>query len=78
MMLTYRSAHAKQFLGTKHEAAKIVVKLLNFEQNKGRIDNAQEMLMMIYYDSDLFKNVKLGHKSWLYGYDIESKLQLSQ
>ena len=69
-MLTYRSAHAKQFLGTKHEAAKIVVKLLNFEQNKGRIDNAQEMLTTFNDDPALLKKVITGGESWVYGYDI--------
>ena len=49
MMLTYSSAHAKQFtnvLGMKRAAAKIVPKLLYFEPNQRCMDIAQEMLTM--------------------------------
>ena len=42
MMLAYRSAHAKHFmtdvLRMKRAAAKIVPKLLNFEQTQRRLD----------------------------------------
>ena len=44
MMLAYHSAHAKQFLrilGTKRAVAKVVPKLLNFQQKQQRMDIAQ-------------------------------------
>ena len=45
MILAYRSAHAKQIftnvLGMKRASAKIVSKLLNFEQKQRRMDIAQ-------------------------------------
>ena len=49
----------------KHTAAKIVPKLLNFEQIK-------------IYIKDLLKKVIIGNESWMYGYDIETKAQSSR
>ena len=40
-------------LGLKRAAAKIVPKLLNFEQTQRRMDIAQEMLMTLNNDLDL-------------------------
>ena len=44
MMLVYRSAHAKRFFAIKRTAAKIVPKLINFEQKT--ISIAQEKLVI--------------------------------
>ena len=49
----------------KRAAAKIVPKLLNFEQKQPHMDIAQEMLI----DSDLLKKLITGDESWMYGYD---------
>ena len=65
-------------LGMKQAAAKIVLKLLNFEQKQHRMDIAQEMLTTFNDDPDLLKNVITGNESWMYGYDIENKTQSSQ
>ena len=43
----------------KHGEAKIVPKLLNFEQKQRRMDIAQEMLTMFNNDSDLLKRSQL-------------------
>ena len=53
-------------LGMKHAAAKIVPKLLNFEQKQCRMDIAQEMLTTFNYDLDLLKKVITGDESWGY------------
>ena len=44
-------------LSMKHAAAKIVPKLLNFEQKQRNMDIAQEMLTSFNDDSDLLKKV---------------------
>ena len=62
----------------KHAAVKIVPKLLNFEQNQCWMDIAQEMLTTFNDDPDLLKKVIADDESWVYGYDIETKAQLSQ
>ena len=62
----------------KRAAAKIAPKLLNFEQKQRRMDIAQDMLTTFNDEPDLLKNVTTGDESWVYGYDIETKVQLSQ
>ena len=57
----------------KPAAAKIVTKLLNFEQKQCHMDNAQEMLPTFNEDPDLLKKAITSDESWLYGYDIETK-----
>ena len=62
----------------KIEAAKIVSKLLNFEQKQCRMDIAQEMLKTFNDDPDLLKKVITGGELWVYDNDIETKAQSSQ
>ena len=62
----------------KRAAAKIVPKLLNFEQKQCRMDIALEMLTTLNDDPDLLKKVITGDESWLYGHDIKTKAQSSQ
>ena len=64
-------------LGMKLALAKIVPKLLNFKQKQRRIDIAQEMFTMFNGNTDLLKKVITHDKSWVYGYDIETKVQTS-
>ena len=44
----------------KHEAAKIVSKLLNFPQKQCRMNIAQEMLTTFNHDPDLLKKFITG------------------
>ena len=62
----------------KHATAKIVPKLLKFEKKQRRMDIAQEMLTSFNHDPDLLKKVIIGDESWVYGYDIETRVQSSQ
>ena len=55
------------------ETAKIVTKLLNFEQKEHRMDIAQQMLKK--FNGNPY--VITGDESWVYGYDIETKAQSS-
>ena len=67
MMLAYRSAPFMAVLGIKRAAAKIVPKLQNFGHRSENVD-----------DPDLLKKIITGNESWMYGYDIEIKAQISQ
>ncbi|KAA2237134.1 helix-turn-helix domain-containing protein, partial [Solihabitans fulvus] len=62
-------------LGMKRAAAKIVPKLLNYEQKQRRMDITQELLNIVNDDPYFLKNVITGDESWVYGYDIETKAQ---
>ena len=55
----------------KLAAAKIVPKWLNFQQKQCRMEIGQD-------DPDLLKKLITDDKSWLYGYDIETKAQSFQ
>ena len=57
----------------KRVAAKIIPKLLNFEQKQCRIYSAQEMLQTFNRHPDLLQKVVTGDESWVYGNDIETK-----
>ena len=57
----------------KREAAKILPKLVNFEQKQRRIDIAQEMLRTFNDDPDLLKKVITKGELWVYGYGIGIK-----
>ena len=65
-------------LGMKHAAANIITKLLNFEQKQCRIDIAHDMLTKFNGDPDLLNKVITSVESWLYDYDIETKVRSSQ
>ena len=56
----------------KHAAAKIVAKLLNFEQKQRLMEIGQEMFTMLKDDPDLVKNVITGDESWVCGDDIKT------
>ena len=58
-------------LGIKQAAAKII------EHKECGIDIANEMLTAYNDGPDLHKKVKTGTESWVYGYDIETKVQSS-
>ena len=60
-------------LGRKHATAKIVPKLLKFEQKQHCIDIALETLTMFNDDQDLSKNLITGDKLEMCGSDIETK-----
>ena len=65
-------------LSMKRATAKIVPKLLNFEQKQRRLDIAQKMLTTFNDNPDLLQKVITGDQSWVYGYDIETKDQSYQ
>ena len=64
-------------LGMKRVAAKFVPKLLNLEQKQRRMKVCQDSLNEVNVDSDLLKRIITGDETWIYGYDVETKVQLS-
>ena len=57
----------------KRAAAKIVSKLLNFEEKHRRMDIVHQMLTTFNDHPDLLKKVVTGDETWIYDYDIEIK-----
>ena len=63
--ITFGSCQAifTHVLGMKRAVAKIVPKLLNFEQEKRRMSIAQEMLTTFNDDPDLLKKIITGDEA---------------
>jgi len=56
-------------------AAKFVPRLLTEEQKQDRVTVSQELLDRSNTDENFLKNVITGDETWVYGYDVETKVQ---
>ncbi|UYV80207.1 hypothetical protein LAZ67_18002011 [Cordylochernes scorpioides] len=61
-------------LGMRRVAAKFVPKLLNCDQKQHRMNIANEMLDSVRDDPNLLQRVITGDEAWVYGNDVEPKL----
>ena len=59
-------------------AAKFVPRLLTEEQKQNRVTVSEELLDRSNNDENFLKNVITGDETWVYGYDVETKVQSSQ
>ena len=59
-------------------AAKFVPRLLTEELKQNRVTVSQELLDRSNTDENFLKNVITGDETWVYGYDVEIKVQSSQ
>ena len=65
-------------LGMDRIAAKFVPRLLTDDQKQNRVDVSQELLHRANDDDNFFKNIITGNETWVYGYDVETKVHSSQ
>ena len=59
-------------------AAKFVPRLLTEEQKQNHVTVSQELLDRSNTDENFLKNVITGDEMWVYGYDVETKVQSLQ
>jgi len=59
-------------------AAKFVPRLLTEEQKQNHVTVSQELLDRSNTDENILKNVITGDETWMFGYDVETKVQSSQ
>ena len=59
-------------------AAKFVARLLTDAQKENRVTVSQELFDRSNADENFLKNVITGDETWVYGYDVETKVQSSQ
>src|SRR5215469_11371107 len=59
-------------------AAKFVPRLLTEEQKQNRVTVSQELLDRSNTDENVLKNVITSDETWVYGYDVETKVHSSQ
>jgi DNA-binding Lrp family transcriptional regulator len=64
-------------LGMHRIAAKFVPRLLTDDQKQNRADVTKELLDRAN-DDNFLKNIITGDETWVYGYDVEMKVQSSQ
>jgi hypothetical protein len=64
-------------LGMHHIAAKFVPRLLTDDQKRNRADVSKELLDRAN-DDNFFKNNITGDETWVYGYDVKTKVQSSK
>jgi hypothetical protein len=57
-------------------AAKFVPRLLTDDQKQSRVDVSKELLDRA--NNNFLKNIITGYETWVYGYDVETKVQSSQ
>jgi len=59
-------------------SAKFVPRLLNDDQKQNRVEISQELLADANGNENFLKNIITGVETWVYGYDVETKMQSSQ
>jgi histone-lysine N-methyltransferase SETMAR len=62
----------------KRVSAKFVPRILTPEQKEQRLSISLELRDRVTSDPNFFQNLITGDKSWVYGYDPETKVQSSQ
>ena len=65
-------------LKMRRVAAKFVPHLLADAQKENRVTVRQELFDRSNTDENFLKNVITGNETWVYGYDVETKVQSSQ
>ena len=59
-------------------SARFVPRLLTDNQKESRVEISQELLANANGNEYFLKNTITGDEMWVYVYDVESKMQLSQ
>ena len=53
-------------------------RLLTDDQKESRVEISQELLANANGNENCLKNIITGDETWVYGYDVETKMQSSQ
>jgi len=59
-------------------SAKFVPHLLTDDQKENRVEISQELLANANGNENFLKNITTGDVMWVYGYDVETKMQSMQ
>jgi len=65
-------------LQMRRVSAKFVPRLLTDDQKENRVEISQELLANANSNENFLKNIITGDEMWVYGYDVETKMQPSQ
>jgi len=61
-----------------HISAKFVPRLLTDDQKENRVKISQELLANANGNENFLKNIITGDETWVYGYDVQTKMQSLQ
>ena len=59
-------------------SAKFVLRLLSDDQKENRVEISQELLASANGNESFLKNIVTGDEMWVYGCDVETKMQSLQ
>jgi len=59
-------------------SAKFVPRLLNDDQKENRVEISQQMLSNANGNENFLQNIITEDETWVYAYDVETKMQSSQ
>jgi len=78
--ISYGSCQAilTEKLNMYHIAAKFVPHVLTEDQKANCVNISQELLDHVSVDENFLKTIVTGDETWVYGYDVETKVQSSQ
>ena len=59
-------------------SAKFMLRLLTDDQKENPVEISQELLAKENGNENFLKNIITGDETWVYGYDVETKMHSSQ
>jgi len=62
----------------RHITAKFLPCLLTDDHKENRAEISQKLLANANGNENFLKNIITGDETWVYGYDVETKMQSSQ
>ena len=62
----------------RHVSAKFMLHLLTDDQKESRVEISQELLANANGNENFLQNSITEDETWVYGYDVETKMQSSQ
>jgi len=65
-------------LEMRRVSAKLVPRLLTDDQKENRVEMSDELLANANGNKTFFKNIITGDETWVYGRDVETKMESSQ
>ena len=65
-------------LQMRRASAKFMPRLLTDDQKENRVEISQELLANASGNENFLKNTITGDETWVYGYDVETKMQSPQ
>ena len=65
-------------LHMRRVSAKFMQRLLTEDQKENRVEISQELLASANGNENFLKNITAGDEMWVYGYEVETKMQLLQ